>query len=808
MRTWKPSLTLTFLVSVFVTTTLLFLLVGYLWIVREYEHFYQESQQSKTKYLENRKRLFKSEVDKVIDYINYTKSKTRFFLKQNLKKRVYEAHAIATNIYTQNRNQKTKVEITKMITDALRPIRFNKRRGYFFIRSLNGISQLNAETPEWEGKNLIEMTDAKARKVASDLIDLVKANQEGFYKYNWTKPQQKGQLFPKFSFVKHFEHLDCLIGTGEYLDDFEKDIQIEILDRVSKISYEKDGYIFIGQWDGYSLLEPGKGRNMWSVQDENGVKIVQELVGAAKADGGFVYYVLPKFKTLRSAPKISYAEGIKDWQWYVGTGQFVDEIDQSIAKEKIVLQSRVKRQIYQIAFLLCGMLLLIVLMIRFLSKKSKQNFERFFLFFSSKTDTGELLDEKQMSFSEFETLARSVNQMVKSRNEAEDAVMKWGNVFKNAQWGIVVGASKGQKFEMLNEAYAKMHGYTIQELVGKPIPFVYAPEDKLLLPDHIKTAEEKGHNTYEAIHIRKDGSLFPVFHDVTIVKNDVGEVLYHMVNIQDITDRKQAENALKKAHDQLGKKVEERTLELKKAKEDAEFANNAKSEFLANISHELRNPMHHILSYSKNGVEKFDKVAKSKLNHYFRQIRKSGERLMFLLNDLLDISKMEKGRMTYEMKENDLWKITKEAVIEFDTVIKEKQLSFILDDHQEMTITVCDEFRIGQVIRNLFTNAIRYSPEGKTITVSIDTADHDETTTNGLKFSLCDQGIGIPVDELQTIFEKFTQSSLTKTGAGGTGLGLAICHEIIKSHNGKIWAENNPGEGATFNFLIPRNQSD
>ncbi|MBU3915656.1 HAMP domain-containing histidine kinase, partial [bacterium] len=263
--------------------------------------------------------------------------------------------------------------------------------------------------------------------------------------------------------------------------------------------------------------------------------------------------------------------------------------------------------------------------------------------------------------------------------------------------------------------------------------------------------------------------------------------------------------ALANMHADLEKKVKERTRELRKAKEDAEHANSAKSEFLANISHELRNPMHHILSYSKYGVEKIDTVAKEKSLHYFTQIRKSGERLMQLLNDLLDFSKMEANKMDYKMSDNNLLQVVNDVVKEFEPTAREKELAIEIENMDTPVSMKFDEYRISQVIRNLLSNSLRYSPEGRNITVSLNKKAFAEELEMlpAMHVSVRDQGVGIPEGELSFIFDKFTQSSKTKTGAGGTGLGLAICEEIIKAHSGEIWAENNPEGGATFNFVLP-----
>jgi len=275
-------------------------------------------------------------------------------------------------------------------------------------------------------------------------------------------------------------------------------------------------------------------------------------------------------------------------------------------------------------------------------------------------------------------------------------------------------------------------------------------------------------------------------------------------------NRKIAEKKLKLAKEDLERQVEKRTAELKLAKENAEKANQAKSEFLANISHELRNPMHHILSYSKSGEIKYNKSTDEKRLHYFKQIRISASRLMSLINNLLDITKMESGRMDYILKECDFQKIVEEAVFEFNPSIEEKQLAIEMENNCAVDFVSCDSYRIGQVIRNLLANTIRFSPENTPVKITLkdDKLNDNNQTVPAINFSIKDYGIGIPDNELDLIFEKFAQSSKSKTGAGGTGLGLAISQEIVHAHQGKIWARNNSDGGATLSFVLPYHPKD
>lgn len=265
--------------------------------------------------------------------------------------------------------------------------------------------------------------------------------------------------------------------------------------------------------------------------------------------------------------------------------------------------------------------------------------------------------------------------------------------------------------------------------------------------------------------------------------------------VQDITKSKLAEQAV---------------LESRNA---AEAAAKTMSDFLSNMSHELRTPMHAILSFSDLGLKRLNEGNTEKLEIFLSRIKQSGTRLLVLLNDLLDLAKLEAGRMEMVPKPANMGRITESCLAEQGARLEEKQLSIALDIDPEVSEEYFDPVRIGQVIMNLLSNAIRFSPRGGKIAIAIvrtsQGASVAKTDTDSAKlmFSISDQGVGIPQEEFETVFDKFIQSSKTATGAGGTGLGLTISREIIEAHGGSIWAENSPTGGAVFCFVIPCHES-
>jgi len=336
-------------------------------------------------------------------------------------------------------------------------------------------------------------------------------------------------------------------------------------------------------------------------------------------------------------------------------------------------------------------------------------------------------------------------------------------------------------------------GYEPQEILGQTLFSLMPGDVRLRLVPVFQRYFRKqcSFSGIESINLHKNGSTVYIETNASPMFDLDGEFTGYRGIHRNITERV------------ISKK-------LKVEKEIAELANTSKSEFLANMSHELRTPMHAILSFSRFGVNKFNTAPAEKLLSYFEKINQSGERLLSLLNDLLDLSKLEAGKLEFNFSQYDLNSSLKHALSEYEGLIENKQLKLNLIKPECDTSACFDNVKITQVITNFLSNAVKFSEKGSTLLIDIkeDKLFSDTGNIRALRLSVTDRGVGIPDNELETIFDKFIQSSKTKTNAGGTGLGLAICKEFIEAHHGRIWAEHNSNSGSTFNFVIPLEQSN
>jgi signal transduction histidine kinase len=254
---------------------------------------------------------------------------------------------------------------------------------------------------------------------------------------------------------------------------------------------------------------------------------------------------------------------------------------------------------------------------------------------------------------------------------------------------------------------------------------------------------------------------------------------------------------LRESYANLEEKVEDRTRELAEALEQLEIASRHKSEFLANMSHELRTPLNAILGYTELILDNIYGDVPEKIQEVLERLEKNGRHLLGLINDVLDLSKIEAGQLTLSFSDYSMQEVVHTVVTSVEPLASEKNLTLEVSIAPDLAVGKGDEQRIAQVFLNLVGNAIKFTEEGE-VNVKVSASDSKFLTT------VSDTGPGLSEADQKRIFEEFHQADSSSTNKkGGTGLGLAISKKIVEMHGGRIWVESSPGQGADFCFTLP-----
>ena len=379
------------------------------------------------------------------------------------------------------------------------------------------------------------------------------------------------------------------------------------------------------------------------------------------------------------------------------------------------------------------------------------------------------------------SLALMKIKLLKERAQAAQELMEreknQRKILQTAMDGFWQTNQQGQLLEV-NEAYCRMTGYSEQELLSMIISDIEVVETYADTGTHMQKVLTQGEDRFETIHRRKDGSFFDVEISVQYQPASGGRFVAFL---RDITAKKHAEQ------------------ELINAKEKAEESDRLKSAFLANMSHEIRTPMNGILGFAQ--LLKEPNLTGKEQQEYIRIIEKSGKRMLNIIHDIVDISKIESGQMEVSISETNINEQIEYIYNFFTPEIEKKGLQIFYKNtlSANESIIPTDREKIYAILTNLVKNAIKFTHAG-----SIDLGY--EKKGNILEFFVKDTGIGIPKDRQEAIFERFIQADISnKRAYDGAGLGLSIARGYVEILGGKIWVESEHGKGSTFFFTVPCN---
>jgi len=361
----------------------------------------------------------------------------------------------------------------------------------------------------------------------------------------------------------------------------------------------------------------------------------------------------------------------------------------------------------------------------------------------------------------------------------------------------ILEVDAGGMIVIANRTSETLFGYTRDELLGQPIEMLVPESRRGAHLAHraafakVGISRPMGHGMPDLNAVRKDRSEFPVEIGLSPIHTDSGILVVAV--IRDITERKASEVQVRRLQEGYLAEISSRHRE-------AERLNQLKSEFMASVSHELRTPLHTIIGFADLLREDRDGVLSERQARFVENIQRDSEHLLALINDVLDLSRIEAGGLVLHTEFLRVKPLVEEIVESFRTYADKRSLSVNLRCDQDVSVRA-DATRLRQILSNLLSNAIKFTPSEGEISVSV------QRESGLARFEVTDSGVGIPASEQANIFGKFYQVGVTTGGVReGTGLGLSICKELVTMHGGSIEVQSEVGKGSTFSFTMPNQE--
>lgn len=513
--------------------------------IYRYVNLQKQIDATKQDHLKQEKTFIKKGVQNFIELIKNKQDKTNNRAQNIIQARVNDAYTMANTLYHKYKGTKSEAEIQSLIIENLRAIRYKNGMGYFFVLTQEGKGVLLPLNPDLEGSNILETKNIHDRFIFQDIIKITNKGKH-FYSYSWKSPQFKGDDHLKISYLKRFEPFGWIIGSGIYLDEIIDSLQKEALELANHYRFgDKEAqYIFIGKWDGNILHGPAKGKNMWNATDKDGIKIIQALVKQAQGNGGFVNYQMLPIDGQRTSEKLSYVQGMHQWEWFVGSGLYLDNINKEIASLKEELLKRFYQSLALTVVFTGIVILFFIYLLNRYHLRLKNDFETFKHFFKQATNTHKPINKDNLTLDEFDTLAAEANQMLFEQTSLENSLKEYEKIISVSK-DFHILLDRDYRFRTVNKAFAnKMHltqeeitGYTVRDFFGDAL-------FETSIKHHLDTAL-KGTPTeftlwvpIQETYYYIQSSCSPFYGDSTLPEGVA-------INARNITDQKIAEDKLK-----------------------------------------------------------------------------------------------------------------------------------------------------------------------------------------------------------------------------------------------------------------------
>ena len=416
------------LIIITVATTLL---IGGILIIQQTLYFNQISHQKSREYIENQKIYIQEIVKNELEYIRIQNEAFKQKINDKIRQNVNQALHTAESIYLNYAGKKSEEEIKALIIATISSLKFDMEYEEVFISTVDGKGVYYPRNPEFSGKDMRQFKDSNGLPVVLEEIKLLSEQNEGFLNYD-IKNTQSDQITPhkKITFVKRFGHFNWYFGSKQYVDDYFPKFRDEIAEKISSVRFRYGGYVFLNQSDGHPIVIDGKvySGNLNLIEQTNDKRhpiFMQELDVVEKhPEGGFFYYQWNKMNETTLSEKCSYVQPFKDYNWIIGAGFYLDEINQSIKDQQKLLRHDQQRSILIILVILVFLLIIETLIIYRFNKRYKSDFERFFNFFYLSQNSFNKLNVSGFYFDEFRQAAVAANKMIMLREEIENKLIE------------------------------------------------------------------------------------------------------------------------------------------------------------------------------------------------------------------------------------------------------------------------------------------------------------------------------------------------------------------------------------------------
>ena len=723
-----------------------------------------ESQKSIEKqFIEDENIRIQSNINGVYNYAKREKENAENKLKDSLKTQILNAHSISNGIYNKYKNKKTTHEIKKLIKSALRDVRFNNGRGYFYIYTVSGTNILHPTRPEREGKHYTQEKNRIGIYADKKAIDTIKNNDEGFITYEFNKPNDIHKEYKKIAYFKKTGFYDWYIGTGEYIDEFTNDLKLEVIEEISHLRYKNDGFIGLLNYDGTFLYhKSGKiiNANVFTDKRFEHVKefYLNLLSKDNKTNDSWITIELKVQNTNKKEMKTIYSKKFDDWGFIFSTGYRLSDINAVIEQRKKILEKNYQE--YLNSFYIFAVITTIGLLLIsfFLSKLFKKRFIAY--------KAG---------------LEKQIVKNVKQKNILLEAqkVAHIGDWKYSFETGKIKLSNEIISIFGINDSSRYVSPMYLRKIVYK--------ED---LPIFDKSLEEVRHR--ELQHhlifriVRSDGAIkwIECRGEYDLEKN------YLLGTLQDVTETKE--------------------LEIEKGKQDELLFQQSKlasmGEMIGNIAHQLKQPLSIITMQTTSldlSIEMGEKISNTKYLEVSKSVTEQAEYLANTIDDFRDFFKPEKEKETYCLDTcyHNAYRLIKSKFVNHN--IK------IIENLEEIRLCGFPREMI-QVIMNIMNNArdaLEFLGKNeKIIFIEMHTINEE------VVFKIKDNAGGIEEGIIENVFDAYFT---TKDSKKGTGVGLFMSKDIIEKHmEGTIKVYNESFNykdrkytGACFEIRLPYDDS-